>query len=284
MGVSSMCLSLLCWRTMLLSRHASVSVGSTEMDVDTREGPRLGDAFGATLLACLESGLRPGTVQAIVERDDGYLDGQDALSYFLPAEQWDALDHWLVDRAAGHALDVGAGAGRVALHLQNEGHAVTALDISPAACEVCRRRGVRTVVEGTVFELPESPLDAQFDSVLMLGNNLGLLESRRHAPLLLGALATRTRPGAVILGRGRDPYATENPLHLRYHARNEVLGRMGGQVRIRIRYQDMATPYFDYLFTTADELHALLKGTAWTLEEYEQDGSGYGVVLRKKER
>ena len=269
---------------MLVSQHALASVGSTEMDVDTREGPRVGDAFGATLLACLKAGLQPGIVRETVERDDGYLDGQDALFYFLPYEQWDALDHWLVDRAAGHALDVGSGAGRVALHLQDEGHAVTALDISPAACAVCRQRGVRTVIEGTVFELPGSPSEPQFDSVLMLGNNLGLLESRRHAPLLLGALATRTRPGALILGRGLDPYATENPLHLRYHARNEVLGRMGGQIRIRVRHHDMATPYFDYLFATIDELRTLLQGTAWTLQEYEQDGPSYGVVLRKKER
>lgn len=277
-----MCLSLLCWR-VLLSQHARASVGGTVMDVDTREGPRLGDAFGAMLLACLDAGLQPGTVREIVERDDGYLDGQDALFYFLPYEQWDALDHWLVVQAVGHALDVGSGAGRVALHLQDAGHAVTALDISPGACEVCRQRGVRTVVEGTVFELPGSPSEPQFDSVLMLGNNLGLLESRRHAPLLLKALATLTRPGALILGRGRDPYATESPLHLRYHARNEALGRMGGQIRIRIRYHDTATPYFDYLFATVDELRALLKGTTWRLEEYEQDGPSYGVVLRKTE-
>ena len=59
---------------------------------------------------------------------------------------------------------------------------------------------------------------------------------------------------------------------------------MGGQIRIRIRHQDMATPYFDYLFATVDELRTLLQGTPWTLAEYEQDGPGYGVVLRKQER
>jgi SAM-dependent methyltransferase len=253
------------------------------MDVDTREGPRLGDAFGALLLACLEAGPRPGMVREIVERDDGYLDGQDALFYFLPYGQWDALDHWLVDRAAGDVLDVGAGAGRVALHLQEDGHAVSALDISPMACEVCRRRGIRTVIEGTVFELSRLASGPQFDSVLMLGNNLGLLESRRHAPLILGALAKITRPGGKILGRGTDPYPTENPFHLRYHARNQVLGRMPGQTRIRVRYGDMATPFFDYLLASLAELRDLLSGTPWILEQYEQDGPGYAVVLSKRE-
>jgi hypothetical protein len=118
----------------------------------------------------------------------------------------------------------------------------------------------------------------------MLGNNLGLLESPRHAPILLGALATVTRPGAAILGRGRDPSVTDDPVHLRYHARNQVLGRMPGQTRIRVRYLDMATPYFDYLLASVDELRALLSGTAWMLEEYEQDGPGYGAVIRKGAR
>ena len=45
----------------------------------------------------------------------------------------------------------------------------------------------------------------------------------------------------------------------------------------------MATPYFDYLFATVDELRALLNGTGWMLEEYEQDGPNYGVVLRKRQ-
>jgi hypothetical protein len=56
---------------------------------------------------------------------------------------------------------------------------------------------------------------------------------------------------------------------------------MGGQIRIRVRYQDMATSYFDYLFTSADELRSLLAGTEWTLEEYEPDGPTYAAVIRK---
>lgn len=252
------------------------------MDVETREGPRIGDAFGAILMACLEAGPEPGKVLEIVERDDGYLDSGEPARYFFPYDQWDSLDRWLADKVTGRVLDVGSGAGRAALHFQNEGRDITALDISLLACEVCRRRGVRDVVEGTVFELRRWAEGPSFDSVLMLGNNLGLLESRRHAPLLLEALAALTRSGAAILGRGLDPYATENSLHLGYHQRNQALGRMGGQTRIRVRYQDIATPYFDYLFASADELRALLAGTEWTLIEYEPDEPAYAAILRKR--
>ncbi len=252
------------------------------MDVDTREGPRIGDAFGAILMACLEAGTEPGRVREIVERDDGYLDSQDAANYFLPYERWDRLDHWLAGRVVGRVLDVGSGAGRAALRFQEEGRKVTALDISPLACEVCRRRGVDDVVKGTVFELPSSAVGLSYDTVLMLGNNLGLLESRRHARVLLEALDFVTQPGASILGRGVDPYITDNPAHLGYHRRNRVLGRMGGQIRIRVRHQDMATPYFDYLFATADELRSLVAKTRWVLDEYEVDEPTYAVVFKKR--
>jgi SAM-dependent methyltransferase len=221
-------------------------------------------------------------VWSLVERDDGFLDAHDAAFYFFPLDRWDRLDQWLAGQVAGSALDLGAGAGRAALHFQEQGLDVTALDISPLACRVCRRRGVRHVFEGTVFELNDAERRPSFDAVLMLGANLGLLESRRHAPVFLDALAALTRPGARILGRGVDPYATDNPLHLGYHERNRALGRMGGQIRIRVRYQDMATPYFDYLFTTPDELRGLLAGSAWTLAEYERDEPGYAAVLQKR--
>jgi SAM-dependent methyltransferase len=251
------------------------------VDVDTREGPRIGDAFGAMLLACLEADAEAGSVPQIVERDDGYLDCSDSAGYFFPYERWDELDRRLADRVTGRVLDLGAGAGRAALHFQDKGHEVTALDISPLACEVCRRRGVRNVVEGTVFELKRSGKRQLFDNVLLLGNNLGLLESRRQVPSLLEAFAALTRPGASILGRGLDPYATDNPYHLAYHERNRALGRMGGQTRIRVRHRDLATPYFDFLFASIDELRSLLAGTGWELEEYELDRPAYAAVIKK---
>ena len=248
-------------------------------------GPEIGDAFGAALLACWESGLPACEVFELIERDDGFLDGADAARYFLPPEGWDALDHWVCDRAHGRAVDVGSGAGRIALHLQERGMDVTALDISPLAGEVCRRRGVRRVFTGSVFDLAQSrpaPEPAPFDSFLLLGNNLALLGGADHAPRFLAALAAVCAPNAMILGRGMDPYATTNPVHVAYHARNRARGRMGGQIRMRVRHRRLATEWFDYLFATPDELRDLLRGTPWRVEHLEPqaNGNGYAAQLR----
>lgn len=246
-----------------------------------RYGPRRGDAFGAGLLECWERGAAPYAAFELIERDDGFLGAMDAARYFAEPERWGQLDHWVCDRARGRVLDVGSGAGRHALYLQERGLEVVALDISPLAGEVCRRRGVRQVFTGTVMDLAAAG-DGPFDSFLFMGNNLGLLGGAEQAPRLLAALAALAAPGAALLGGGMDPYRTENELHLAYHARNRALGRMGGQVRMRSRHRDLATDWFDYLFATLDELRSLLEGTPWRLEAHETqpNGAGYVALLR----
>jgi SAM-dependent methyltransferase len=223
-------------------------------------------------------------VLELIERDDAFLDGGDAARYFAPPEAWDALDRRACDLATGRVLDVGAGAGRATLHLQATGRAAVALDVSPLALEVCRRRGVRQTAPGTAGELaaagghPGGP----FDAFLLLGNNLGLLGGATEAPRFLAHLATLAAPGAVLLGRGTDPYNTTSALHLDYHARNRAAGRLSGQIRMRVRHRRLATPWFDYLLATPEELRPLLAGTPWRLERVEPAAAGpdYLAVLR----
>lgn len=254
--------------------------GDTFQQSGIRFGPRYGDAFGATLLACYEAGGVPGVVQSPIERDDGFLDAIDAAVFFLPPEAWQPSMRDALDRAQGRVLDIGAGAGRHALPLQDRGREVVALDVSPLAAEICRRRGVQQVVLGSVEELVHRGSEP-FDTFLLMGNNLGLLESAEAAPRFLAALAQLAAPNALIIGEGRDPYATANPLHIAYHARNRVMGRMGGQIRMRVRFRDMATDWFDYLFASREELEGLLAGTGWRLEDFAPDAEGYHAFIRR---
>jgi hypothetical protein len=57
---------------------------------------------------------------------------------------------------------------------------------------------------------------------------------------------------------------------------------MGGQIRIRARYQRLATPWFDYLFASVPELERLVRGTGWRLDDViEGVAPSYPFVLRK---
>jgi len=170
----------------------------------------------------------------------------------------------------GRVLDVGCGAGRVGLELQHRSHEVVGIDLSPLAVEVSRRRGVRDV-----RELPITRVNRElglFDTIVMFGNNFGLMGSRRRAPWLLRRFRSLTNDDARILAESVNPYTTDNPEHLAYHARNRKRGRMGGQLRIRIRHGSYATPWFDYLLVSPEEMAELAAGTGWELRRVIDEG------------
>jgi SAM-dependent methyltransferase len=227
----------------------------------------------------LAAGRLPRPVIEIIERDDGLINGAPAAHYLAGPQLWEPYDHRAVDRAAGEVLDVGVGGGRIALLLQERGVAVTGLDISPGALRVARARGVRDLVCATVDD--HATGDRRYDTFLMLGNNLGLIEGRERAPGFLAALAALARPGAQIISQGTDPYGTTDPVHLGYHEYNRRRGRMGGQLRLRLRYRDLSTNWFDYLVCSTDELGQLVAGTPWRLVDIDDaDAPIYLATLR----
>ncbi|MEM3875283.1 MAG: class I SAM-dependent methyltransferase [Candidatus Bathyarchaeia archaeon] len=68
---------------------------------------------------------------------------------------------------------MGCGAGRHSIYLQNNGLDVTGIDISPLAIKICRLRGLRKAEVMSVEEIDFEP--NSFDTVIMSGNNFGLL-------------------------------------------------------------------------------------------------------------
>jgi SAM-dependent methyltransferase len=245
-------------------------------------GPRIGDAFGEMLLACWKSAQAAEsiTVPEIVERDDGFISVQRPGRYFAEPAQWRDFERAALDLAADEhpVLDVGCGAGRFALALQERGAAVTGLDTSAGAVEVSRLRGVRDVVHGAVATAAQH----RYGTFLLMGENIGLLESGRRGPGFLGELAAIARPGARIIGHGADPAPivsgdAELAACLR---RNADLGRLPGELTIRIRHRDLATDWFGYLLCSPAELASLAEPAGWRLDRAEYaDKANYLAVL-----
>ena len=249
------------------------------MDTSQAGEPVIGDAFGLALLDYLEHGSDGW--DHFVERDDGLLEFIDPGVFFESESDWSATEAVVLERAGYRVLDIGAGAGRHALPLQQAAHDVVALDISPGAIEVCGRRDVRRTFTGTVFDLADTG-GGPFDTFLLCGNNLGLLESPAHAGRFLGALDQLAAPGAEIIGTCVDPLATINPLHLEYHELNSGRGRLPGQLRLWTRWANVASPWFDYLFLPVQELEALAKESGWRLVEQQPGPRPYLAVLQRK--
>jgi SAM-dependent methyltransferase len=226
--------------------------------------------------------LKRGVGQEIVERDDGLLDPSKTLPayYFAEYREWAAHERKAMRFVEGRVLDVGCGAGRVALYLQKMGFDVLGIDLSPLAVKVCKLRGLKKV---RVLSVTNIDLDCgKFDTLLMFGNNFGLFSSFTRARHLLRRFRRVTTDNARIIAESTDPDKTKDLAHLAYHKRNRSKGRMSGQVRIRVRYRTYMTPWFDYLLVSKREMRRLVAGTGWRIVRYiNSPGPQYIAIIQK---
>jgi SAM-dependent methyltransferase len=216
------------------------------------------DAFGAALVDYLEGRDVP---ELVLETDDGGTGPAMHPEWFFRSfDRWEWWDRKLLPLVEhGPVLDLGAGAGRASLYLHERGLAVTAVDASPGAVEVCRRRGVGDVRLGDVND---PPADQRWAGVLLLCGNLGLGGSWEGSRRLLARLAELAAPGAVLVG---DTVTPDGP----------------ARVVLRIRYRNLVTPWWPQYNIPAERMAALVDGTGWRMELHLQDGEDHAVLLRR---
>jgi SAM-dependent methyltransferase len=238
--------------------------------------PATQDAFGRALLDCYERApLRP----FVLEVDDGRsMPAMDPAWFFQTESEWVEWERARLSEVVGPVLDLGAGAGRAALHLQNRGCKVTAVDHSPGAVEVCRSRGVHDArLADFVAELPA---DRRWSSVLLLCGNFGLAGGWDATRSLLARLADACAPNAVLLADTVDPVIGADERARLYQAQRVAAGDYIGDVTLRLVYGDTVGPWWRQTnFATADVARVVVD-TGWTVEDHHVAGIDHYVKLR----
>jgi SAM-dependent methyltransferase len=237
------------------------------------------DAYGRAIL----DGHLGKPAYEVVERDDGYIGvSMGPPHYLAPHAEWPSLDKKAIRLARGRVLDVGCGGGRVGLHLAEKGIECVGIDNSPAAVETCHLRGFPGAVLCPFEQISRRRLGV-FDTVVMLGNNWGLMAGVRRARIRLRRLHGMTTDRARIVAQSMDPAPPGMKMpecHRDYHRRNRDRGRLPGQLRIRVRYQRLKTPYFDYLLASPDEMREILDGTGWRISRLIEGSEGGRYVAQ----
>jgi len=217
------------------------------------------DVFGRALL----DWAKGGTIPEIVEREDGFTQSGAGPDVYLSApKDWPLAERQSLRQMRGRVLDVGCGAGRVALALQGRGVDVVGLDWSVRAVEAARLCGVINLQRGSIDHLGR--IIGQFDSIVLFGNNFGLFGTPERAHDLLGEWARKAKPGTRIFLESTSAYFGGAPGFDRlYYRRNLEHGRPPGGVRLRYRYEELTGEWFTWLFVSQKEMRAILRGTGW---------------------
>ncbi len=238
------------------------------------------DAYGHQLY----DRLRGKDVVEIVERDDGFFNVtlSSGPRYYLSSyKDWSPREKKALRYVKGRVLDIGCGAGRIAIYLQGKGFDVLGVDTSPLAIRVCNLRGLKKTRIASITEL--SSKIGVFDTLLMFGANFGLFGNPKRAKWLLRRFHKMTTKNARILAESIDPYKTDDPAHLEYHTLNRVRGKLPGQLTLRVRYRNYVTPWFEYLFVSKKEMRDILNGTGWKLTRtFGSQDPAYVAVIEKQ--
>jgi SAM-dependent methyltransferase len=233
--------------------------------------------------AALERFYETGDAVLEYERDDGYRDVEDLSWYLAPYRQFPHVEKQALAFAQGRVLDAGCGAGRHSLYLQRRGLEVTGIDKSPGLVRLAHARGVQDArVADVCGRLPFGK--AEFDTVLLFGNNLGLCGTVPAFRKMLRELRRVTTGAGRILATSRMPVVASEA-DLAYVRRNLERGLPPGLMRMRLLFEGKRGPWFELLLFAPDDLIQIAHLQHWRVAQlFPWNGlaDGYAAVMEKE--
>ena len=155
------------------------------------------DLFGKAILDYQQGNYTEDIVTSTSISDEDLL----PLPYlFRSYTEMPKLEQTALQLSNGNVLDIGCGAGSHSLYLQNERNLdVIAIDVSEAAIEACKLRGIQNAIVADVMEF-----SGQFDTILLLMNGAGMCGKLNRIGDFLKHLTTLLTPNGQILVDSSD--------------------------------------------------------------------------------
>jgi len=181
--------------------------------------------------------------------------------FFRREEEMPDIELEAMDLCEGRILDVGGGAGSHALILQERGFDITALDISPIAVEIMKKRGVVNAVEGDIF----SYQGEKFDTLLFLMNGIGLTGTMEgFNKFLIHAKSLLNEDGQLLFDSSDIKYLYEDAEMPADH--------YYGEVSYQYEYNNEKGDWFNWLYIDPQLLKKTAKEAGWECHLLFDDG------------
>jgi SAM-dependent methyltransferase len=215
-----------------------------------------------------------------IVRDDGYLYEQDLGKYFSNYPDWPEYERQALEHVQNPVLDIGCGAGRHSLWLQDNGFEVTAIDTSHFAVEVAKQRGVKDCRVIDVRNIDFSR--GAFGSILLIGTQFGVAGSLEDTKRIMEKFREILQDDGSIIATSNDISKTDNVMHVEYLNSNRRYGRITGEVTLRMEYETEVGDWFRVLLVTPNELKKICMMFGWTVNQiYLSKKTAYASVLKK---
>lgn len=192
-------------------------------------------------------------------------------------EKIESYEETMLGYAAGRTLDVGCGAGRIAVYLMERCappvQEVVGIDWTPTALQEYAERFREKELHPCVTFFGDILVEdwrslGVFDTLLLCGNNLGIAQDFDSVVYLLQRLRSMAHVGSNLIG------STRHPLHVRTPAdesavsqRNVSLGFGAGERWLRLTYKSHDTGWIKWYYLSPSDLCEAARRSGWGLEQ-----------------
>lgn len=181
--------------------------------------------------------------------------------FFRTEEEMPDIELEAMDLCEGRVLDVGGGAGSHALILESRGFDVVALDISAAAVDIMKSRGVSNAVAGDIFNYTGE----KFDTLLFLMNGIGLTGT------VDGFKNFLTHAKSLLNDDGQLLFDSSDITYL-YDGMEMPADKYYGEVSYQYAYKDEKGAWFNWLYIDPQTLKKIAKELGWECHLLFDDG------------
>ncbi|MBC7650449.1 MAG: class I SAM-dependent methyltransferase [Deinococcales bacterium] len=175
--------------------------------------------------------------------------------YFRDDKGMSTLERMALKKCYGKILDIGAGAGSHVLWLQHNNQDVTALEISPLACNIMQLRGVQHIIQKDIFAYA----DATYDTLLLLMNGIGLVGNLTGLQRFLQHAKTLLQPGGQLLFDSSD-------VSYLYDGSVGLSSNYFGEIDYQYQYKKIKTNWFTWLYIDQATLQQIAFAEGWKTE------------------